>query len=305
VVPFVRGREVSREPLHIVREIRAMVQAGVREVTLLGQNVNSYGTKERLCSFPDLLTKINEIEGLKRIRFTTSHPKDLSDRLINAFGQVEKLCRHIHLPVQSGSDIILKRMNRKYTRDVYLGKIDKLRERCPNIAITSDIIVGFPGETPADFRETLNLIEQVEFDSLFAFKYSDRPNAPANRFPDKVPEEEKNKRLQALFDVQSHITLKIHNRMKGRTESVLVEGFSKRRNEPAGCDESTAWTGRTSCNKIVNFIQNEIPAGRKPVAAGDSVHVLIEKAMPHSLWGRVVRIQSGYAPAKGDESYAA
>lgn len=305
VVPFVRGREISREPRHIIHEIRAMVQQGVREVTLLGQNVNSYGTKERLCSFSKLLAQVNEIEGLQRIRFTTSHPKDLSDGLISAFGRIEKLCRHIHLPVQSGSNVILKRMNRKYSRDVYLGKVDKLRERCPEIAVTSDIIVGFPGETPQDFRETLKLIERVEFDSLFAFKYSDRPSAAARHFSDKVAEEEKDRRLQALFDIQSAITLKIHEGMKGRTEAVLVEGFSKKQNHAAGSNEPTAWTGRTSCNKIVNFITNSVLADQSPVAAGDRVDVLIEKAMPHSLWGRAVRAHSGVAPAKGDESYAA
>jgi tRNA-2-methylthio-N6-dimethylallyladenosine synthase len=305
VVPFVRGHEVSREPEYIISEIRAMVQEGVRDVTLLGQNVNSYGTKEGLCSFPDLLTQINKIEGLQRIRFTTSHPKDLSDELINAFGRIEKLCRHIHLPVQSGSDAILKRMNRKYSRDIYLEKVDKLREICPDIAITSDIIVGFPGETTEDFRKTLTLIQRVEFDSLFAFKYSDRPNAPARRFSDKVIEDDKNYRLQKLLDIQSQITLKIHDRMKGRTESVLVEGLSKRQNDTTGTGEGAAWTGRTSCNKIVNFVQDAVYAACNPVAVGDRVDVLIEKALPHSLWGRAVQIRSGYSPLKGDESYAA
>jgi tRNA-2-methylthio-N6-dimethylallyladenosine synthase len=305
VVPFVRGAEISRKPRHIIGEIRAMVQEGVKEVTLLGQNVNSYGIKEGLCSFPDLLKQINEIDGLQRIRFTTSHPKDLSEGLIAAFGQVEKLCRHIHLPVQSGSDAILKRMNRNYTCDNYMKKIDKLREVCPGIAITTDIIVGFPGEAVEDFRKTLNLIKNAEFDSLFAFKYSDRPNAPARRFPGKVKEADKNDRLQKLFDIQSHITLKIHERMKGCTESVLVEGFSKRQTDLIGNDESAEWTGRTSCNKIVNFVHNGSYEDNKPVTMGDTVDVLIEEALPHSLRGRVVKTHSGYSPLKGDESYAA
>ena len=172
VVPYVRGKEASRYPEIIVSEIRNIVESGVKEVTLLGQNVNSYGKKKGLCSFPELLTLVNEIDGLLRIRFTTSHPKDLSDDLIIAFKHLDKLCNHIHLPVQSGSNNVLKRMNRKYTREIYLEKVDKLRNVCPDIAITSDIIVGFPGEEVADFRKTLDLIKQVEFDGLFAFKYS-------------------------------------------------------------------------------------------------------------------------------------
>jgi tRNA-2-methylthio-N6-dimethylallyladenosine synthase len=306
VVPFVRGAEVSRNPRRIMNEIRAMVRQGVKEVTLLGQNVNSYGIKEGLCAFPDLLKQINEIEGLQRIRFTTSHPKDFSDDLIAAFGTIEKLCRHIHLPVQSGSDAILKRMNRKYTSDRYLKKVNKLREIYPGIAITTDIIVGFPGETAEDFRRTLNLIEKVKFDSLFAFKYSDRPNAPARRFPGKVKETDKDDRLQELLNVQSHITLNIHERMKGRVESVLVEGFSKRQGDLLDSNEGEKWTGRTSCNKVVNFVHSEkVCKDDKPVTMGDTADVLIEEALPHSLRGRVVQTHSGCSPLKGDESYAA
>ena len=306
VVPFVRGREVSRDPRHIVSEIRNLVDVqGVREITLLGQNVNSYGAKEGLCSFSELLAMINDINGLQRIRFTTSHPKDLSDELIGAFGRLEKLCRHIHLPVQSGSNDILKRMNRKYTREIYLEKVDKLRDSCPGIAITSDIIVGFPGETAGAFLETLALIERVQFDSLFAFKYSDRPNAAARLFPNKVTEEEKSVRLQTLLDFQADITLKIHARMKGGIAAVLVEGFSKKQDRMTENDAYAEWSGRTSCNKIVNFIQNEMPGNRKPINVGDRVDVLIEKAWPHSLWGRVARTHAACPPLKGDESYAA
>jgi tRNA-2-methylthio-N6-dimethylallyladenosine synthase len=171
VVPFVRGRETSREPESIIREIRVLVENGVKEVTLLGQNVNSYGKKQSLCTFPELLLRINEIEGLLRIRFTTSHPKDLSSDLITAFRDLDKLCPHIHLPVQSGSNRILECMNRKYTIEQYLDKVAKLRDTCNGIAITSDMIVGFPGETEADFEKTLELIKTVEFDGLFAFQY--------------------------------------------------------------------------------------------------------------------------------------
>ena len=217
VVPYVRGREASRKPESILEEIRALVRSGVREVTLLGQNVNSYGQKENLCSFPELLERISAVEGLSRIRFTTSHPKDLSPGLIDAFRNLDKLCHHIHLPVQSGSDRVLKRMNRKYTRELYLGKIDRLRQACPDIAITSDMIVGFPGETQADFEQTLDLMRTVAYDGLFAFKYSDRPNAPAARFADKVPEPEQNDRLQALLDLQEQYTLRRNQALVGTT----------------------------------------------------------------------------------------
>ncbi|MBU4388478.1 MAG: tRNA (N6-isopentenyl adenosine(37)-C2)-methylthiotransferase MiaB, partial [Proteobacteria bacterium] len=229
VVPHVRGRETSRLPESIVKEVKGLVKSGVREVTLLGQNVNSYGKKEKLTSFPQLLALVNEIDGLFRIRFTTSHPKDLSDDLISAFNDLDKLCNHIHLPVQSGSNRILKRMNRKYTRELYLEKIEKLRNNCPGIAITSDIIVGFPGETIVDFEETLDLIKQVEFDGIFAFKYSDRPNAPAARFTDKITEQENKERLQILLDLQEYFTTKKNSELVGSNELILVEGLSKKK----------------------------------------------------------------------------
>ena len=207
VVPHVRGREASRHPDRIIEEIRMRVEQGVREVTLLGQNVNSYGNKEGLCSFAELLARVDDVGGLNRIRFTTSHPKDLSDDLIRTFGRLEKLCHHIHLPVQSGDDGILKRMNRKYTRNTYLEKIAGLRAACPDIAITSDFIVGFPGETDRQFQATLDLIETVRYDGLFAFMYSDRPSAPATAFSGKVAESIKKERLQALLNLQEKITL--------------------------------------------------------------------------------------------------
>jgi tRNA-2-methylthio-N6-dimethylallyladenosine synthase len=306
VVPFVRGREISRNPRHIIQEIEMLVQkAGIREVTLLGQNVNSYGTKDGHCAFPNLLERINDIEGLKRIRFTTSHPKDLSNRLMEAYGRLEKLCHHIHLPVQSGSNTVLKRMNRKYTREIYLDKVNRLREMCPDIAITSDIIVGFPGETPRDYEETLSLVRTVAFDSLFAFKYSDRPNAAAGRFPNKVAKAEKNRRLQELLDIQSAITLRIHQRLQNKTVTVLVEGFSKKQAEESDGCSGVEWSGRTSANKIVNFVQNESPMQSLPLSVGDMVQVRIEKAGPHSLWGRTVGSCFECSRPKGDNSYAA
>ncbi len=206
VVPFVRGREASRSPEKIIKEIRSLVESGIKEVTLLGQNVNSFGKKEGLCSFSKLLSLINEIDGLLRIRFTTSHPKDLSDDLIYTFKNLDKLCRHIHLPVQSGSDRILKRMNRKYSRDYYLAKVDKLRNICPDIAVTSDFIVGFPGETEDDFNETLDLIKTVQYDDIFAFKYSDRPKAPSALFRHKISEQDKKDRLIELLKLQEFYT---------------------------------------------------------------------------------------------------
>jgi tRNA-2-methylthio-N6-dimethylallyladenosine synthase len=307
VVPYVRGRESSREPEKIVNEIKSLIANGVREVTLLGQNVNSYGQKQDLCDFPALLKQINDIDGLLRLRFTTSHPKDLSDDLIGAFQSMEKLCQHIHLPVQSGSNDVLSRMNRRYTREKYLEKVVKLRDVCPQIAITSDIIVGFPGETRADFEQTKALVQQVGFDSLFAFVYSDRPNTPSGRFKEKVGEAEKKQRLQEVFDLQTGITQKIHARMMGSVQEVLVEGYSKKQISETQVREPvlTQWTGRTTGNKIVNFIVKNDACIDTRVEIGKMIRVRIEKTFPHSLWGSVVTCDSGNTLAKGEESYAA
>jgi tRNA-2-methylthio-N6-dimethylallyladenosine synthase len=295
VVPYVRGRETSRSPEKIVNEIEGLVNSGVREVTMLGQNVNSYGKKEGLCSFSELLALVNEIDGILRIRFTTSHPKDLSDDLIYAFKENEKLCRHIHLPVQSGSDRVLKRMNRKYTRALYLEKIDKLRNICPDISITSDFITGFPGETKADFKETLDLIKTVEYEGLFAFKYSDRPNAKATLFAQKIPDQEKKERLKKLLDLQEVISRKKNQALVGSTQEILVEGFSKKmssvlpRAGETKINESLPnniqWTGRTSANKIVNFNLESSSVSCGERFTGSIVNVEIEKAFTHSLWG--------------------
>jgi len=306
VVPHVRGPEISRRPENIINEIRELVEAGVKEVTLLGQNVNSYGMKEGLCSFPELLKLVNEIEGLSRIRFTTSHPKDLSEELISAFAGIEKLCSHIHLPVQSGSDTILKRMNRKYTRELYLEKIERLRKISPDIAITSDIIVGFPGETEDDFRATLDLVKEVEFDSLFTFGYSDRKNAPAARFSEKVPDDKKNERLQELLELQEYYTVKKNRALVGSTEPILVEGFSKKQGTEDGQERFAGirWTGRTSTNKIVNFIDAKTPTDDDNLM-GNRIDVMIEKAFSHSLWGRPVNVKPMPLRVKGEESYAA
>jgi tRNA-2-methylthio-N6-dimethylallyladenosine synthase len=306
VVPHVRGRETSREPESIVREIRMLVQSGVREVTLLGQNVNRYGKNQNLCSFPELLSRIDEIEELLRIRFTTSHPKDLESNLILAFKDLDKLCPHIHLPVQSGSNKLLRRMKRKYTREQYLDKVAKLRDTCPQIAITSDIIVGFPGETEADFEKTLELIETVEFDGLFAFQYSDRPHAPSVNFPDKISESIIKKRLQILLDLQEKFTRNRNQGLVGTTQWVLTDGLSKKQviDHPAETDSSLQWTGRTATNKIVNFFLDESTADRENMT-GKMVGVHIDKGFSHSLFGRAINLELSAGGLKGVENYAA
>ncbi len=307
VVPHVRGREASRHPERILEEIRLRVGQGIREVTLLGQNVNSYGNKEGLCRFPELLAMVNDIPGLARIRFTTSHPKDLSAELIDAFGRLAKLCHHIHLPVQSGDDAILKRMNRRYTRNDYLEKIACLRDACPDIAITSDFIVGFPGESDRQFQATLDLVDTVRYDGLFAFMYSDRPNAPAAAFDDKIEEPVKKERLQALLDRQQTITREKYQALVGQTRSVLVEGRSReldldeRRERPA----APRWTGRTSTNHIVHFAVPEAGSGTDEVLTGSFADIIIEGTHAHSLWGRLVHGPMGATPGKGETTIAA
>lgn len=307
VVPYVRGRETSRNPENIIHEIRFRIESGIREITLLGQNVNSYGKKEGLCRFPELLRRVNEIDGLMRIRFTTSHPKDLSEDLILAFNELDKLCNHIHLPVQSGSNTILKRMNRKYSREKYLEKIDHLRNACPDIAITSDIIVGFPGETPADFEETLKLIKTVEFDGLFAFKYSDRPNASAAQFSNKISEQEKKERLGRVLDLQDGYTIRKNRALEGTIQPILVEGFSKKqsRSNIQNRYRDVQWTGRTTSNKTVNFYQSEWGAPCDKIVAGQMVNIRIRKAFSHSLWGEPMSTEPFSMGLRGEESYVA
>lgn len=302
VVPFVRGREESRPPESILAEIRSLVDSGIREVTLLGQNVNSFGRKEGWVTFSELLAKVNAIQGLCRIRFTTSHPKDLSPELIEAFRSLDKLCNHIHLPIQSGSNSVLNRMNRKYTREDYLGKIGALRARNPDIAVTADVIVGFPGESASDFEDTLSLIREVEYDSLFSFKYSDRPHTPAAAFEDKIPEAVKQERLSRLLQLQSGITLKRNRRLVGSVVEILVEGFSRRQNRsetPGGDISGSQWTGRTSTNKVVNFDVGKNTGDTEEIRPGNLLRIRIEAAFPNSLWGRPVKFPSK-SGRKGD-----
>jgi tRNA-2-methylthio-N6-dimethylallyladenosine synthase len=274
IVPYVRGREKSRPSENILGEIEALSKRGVREVTLLGQNVNSYGKYlPGGLTFPRLLAHINEIEGLWRIRFTTSHPRDISEELIMAFEKLEKVCKHIHLPFQSGSDKILERMSRGYTRKQYMEKGELVREVCPEIGITADVMVGFPGENEEDFHETLDLIQRVQFDNLFSFKYSPRRGTKAAQFPNQIDESTKSHRLEVLQELQKRITLKRNQALEGSYEEILVEGVSK------GAKEEM--TGRTSSNKVVNFKGS-------PDLIGQLVKVRIEEGYANSLRGKVI-----------------
>lgn len=305
VVPYVRGAEMSRHPDRVLSEIETLVRGGVREVTLLGQNVNSYGCKEGLPSFAALLKQVNDIEGLRRIRFTTSHPKDLSEDLMEAFAKLGKLCPHIHLPVQSGSDQVLKRMNRKYTRQLYLERIERLRSIRSDIAVTSDFIVGFPGESREDFEETLTLVEAVAFDSIFAFMYSDRDIAPASHFKNKVDEDEIKERLQELLAIQETITLRKNRALVDTFQEIMVEGSSSRPGLAESIDDGPQWTGRTPGNKIVNFSVGQDVDSKGTLQVGQMVTVHIEKAYAHSLRGRLVREEPPKGCLRGKECHAA
>ena len=246
IVPYVRGRERSREPEEIIKEIRGLVQDGVTEIMLLGQNVNSYGKGlPQEITFADLLRKVNEIEGLERIRFMTSHPKDLSDDLIQAMADCEKVCSHLHLPLQSGSSRILKKMNRHYTKEDYLLLVKKIREELPEIALTTDIIVGFPGETEEDFEETLDVVSKVRYDSAYTFIYSKRSGTPAASMEDQVPEDVVKERFAKLLKVVQTISAERTNEKLGMTEPVLIEQVNEQ-------DESLV-TGRLSNNAVVHL----------------------------------------------------
>ncbi len=274
IVPYVRGPERSRPAGEILEEIRRLEETGVREVLLLGQNVNSYGRGlDENATFVDLLQRIRTETGIARIRFTTSHPKDLSDELMHCIGDVDTLCKHLHLPVQAGSDRILARMNRGYTAADYVEKVRKLRRTCPQIALTSDIIVGFPGETEEDFTKTMDLLEEVQFDNLFSFRYSDRPNTRAASFPDKVNPEVAVRRLLQLQSYQADITLRKNLAEVGSVRDVLVEGPSRASNGQM--------MGRTTHNRIVNF---EAPSS----SSGQILGMKILFAYSHSLRGDVI-----------------
>ncbi len=273
IVPFVRGREYSRPPEEVLAEVTSLARQGVKEVTLLGQNVNSYGNKEGKNSFPSLLSRIEEIEGIERIRFVTSHPKDFSQYLIETIARLEKVCPHIHLPAQSGSNRILSAMGRGYSKEHYISIINMIRERVPDVSFSSDFIVGFPGEEEGDFLETLDLIEEVRFDSSFSFIYSPRPGTAAAEMAGQVEREEKRSRLMELQLLQRRITEENYRKHEGVVEKVLVEGFSK--------TDDNKYTGRTKCNIVVNFRGG---SARK----GDVVPVLVESVFVNSLYGRMI-----------------
>jgi len=246
IVPYVRGRERSRRQADIVQEVKALVADGVVEITLLGQNVNSYGLDlQDGTSFAGLLRELDQIEGLRRIRYMTSHPKDLTEELVKTIAESSKVCDHFHLPVQSGSSRILERMNRRYTKEDYLRLIKLIRSYMPHAAITTDIIVGFPGETEEDFLETVDLVRQVQFDSAFTFVYSKRAGTPAARMEDPVSLEEKKVRLQRLNDALSQISRGINDTLQDAVVEVLVEGTSK--------TNDAMLSGRTTTNKTVIF----------------------------------------------------
>lgn len=255
IVPYVRGRERSREPQEIIHEIEALVKDGVIEIMLLGQNVNSYGkTLEHPMTFAQLLQEIGKIEGLERIRFMTSHPKDLSDELIAVMAASKKICKHIHLPLQSGSTDILTKMNRRYTKEQYLALVDRIRAAIPDIAITTDIIVGFPGETEEDFEETLDVVDKVKYDSAFTFIYSKRTGTPAASMDNQIPEDVVKNRFDRLLKlVQKHASEK-SEQYTGSIQKILVESVNEQ-------DEHLV-TGRMSNNSVVHFAGSENLIGK-------------------------------------------
>ncbi len=276
IVPYTRGREKSREPEKIIKEVIHLAQDGCKEITLLGQNVNSYGkTLKNPISFAQLLRKLNQIDGIKRIRFMTSHPKDLSDELILAMKECDKVCEHIHLPFQAGSNKILKIMNRRYTKESYLELIKKLKETIPGIAITTDIIVGFPGENQDDFKDTLDIVRKVKFDSAFTFLYSIRKGTPAAKMENQIPDDIKHERFNRLLELQQSISREKNALLKNEVVEVLVDGTSK--------NDEEKMCGRTRTNKLVNFI------GDKNLI-GEIVQVKITDPHTWSLNG----VQLGY-----------
>ncbi len=274
IVPYVRGREKSREPQEIINEVKLLAEDGCKEITLLGQNVNSYGTTfEEKFTFSDLLYELNKIDGIERIRFMTSHPKDLSDDLITAIKKLKKVCNHVHLPVQAGSNNVLKSMNRKYTKEHYLTLVEKLRKEIPDVAITTDIIVGFPGETEEDFLETIDLVEKSEYDSAFTFLYSVREGTIAAKMENQITEDVKHDRFDRLLKVLYPIGLKKNESCIGKTYSVLVESVSKNADEYL--------TGRTEHFRLVHF------KGDKSLL-GQIVNVKINSAKTFHMEGELV-----------------
>lgn len=273
IVPYTRGREKSRSLRAVKQEIINLVNDGVKEVMLLGQNVNSFRDADGN-NFAALIRALDEVEGLERIRFMTSHPKDLSDELIACFGDCKKLCHNIHLPVQSGSDEVLRRMNRHYNRERYMEIVKKLRATCPDLSISTDIIVGFPGETEEDFLDTLSLVREVEYDSAFTFIYSPRVGTPAAKYDNQIPENVKHERFDRLVEEVNRCSAKKNSEYLGRIVDVMVDGPSK--------NDAGAWSGRTDTFKLVNFTSEE------PLTEGQMVSVRITETKTFSLDGKKV-----------------
>ena len=275
VVPYTRGKERSRTSTSVLNEARRMADAGYTEIQLLGQNVNSYRDSEGKRSFAELLAAVGEIPGIRRVRFTTSHPRDFTRDIVDAIDAVPTLCDHVHLPVQSGSSRVLNLMQREYTRDWYLDRIAWIKAAKRSISMTTDTIVGFPGETEADFEETISLLAEVQYDGVFAFKYSPRPNTPAITMPDSIPDEEKSTRLQVLLDRQREIQRLNYAKQVGQKLEAMVEGYNSARGQV---------NGRTSQNKTLNFTTSQ------PIlpATGNYVQVRVTNSFPNSLVGEAV-----------------
>ncbi|MGM0445770.1 MAG: tRNA (N6-isopentenyl adenosine(37)-C2)-methylthiotransferase MiaB [Bacillota bacterium] len=275
IVPYVRGHERSRPKDKIIKEVEKLIADNVLEVTLLGQNVNSYAKDlDQSYDFTDLLLELDQVKGLKRIRYMTSHPRDFDEKTIKTIANTKKVCEHFHLPIQSGSDDVLYQMNRGYTKEEYLKLIDLIHKHVPNNSITTDIIVGFPGETDQDFEETIDLVKKVKFDMAFTFKYSKRTGTPAAKKENQVPEEVKDERLQRLMDVQNKISLNQNAKFEGQTLEVLIEGESK--NNPE------TYMGRSRTNKLVIVPKEEGLIGKV-------VKVKIDNAQSWTLYGEVVK----------------
>jgi tRNA-2-methylthio-N6-dimethylallyladenosine synthase len=276
VVPRTRGRERSHPPATILAEVRSLVAEGCREVTLLGQTVNAYGRDlAPPTDLAELFARVNDVPGLERIRFTTSNPYNLTPRLIRALRDVPKVCEWFHLPLQSGSNRVLERMNRGYTRERYLELVDAIRAAVPEMAFSTDLIVGFPGETEADFAQTLEMVERVGYDNVFVFRYSRRPGTPAATLPDQVPDDVKADRNARVLAVAGRVAAERSRGLAGRTLEVLVDGTSKK--------NAGELTGRTRCNRVVNF------DGRGRAAVGDLAWVRVTEALPHSLRGELAQ----------------
>ncbi len=277
IVPYTRGRQKSRHPDAVLEECLALTESGVREITLLGQNVNSFGMDKGGVgvSFADLLNRVSALEGLERLRFTTSHPKDIAPEVIQAFGELENLCPSLHLPLQAGSDCVLKAMKRKYDRERYLSIVEQLKAARPDIALTTDLIVGFPGETEEDFQQTLEMVERVGFESSFSFKYSDRPGVAAVNMEPKVDPVEASERLMRLQTLQNNITRNCLKKLESQETVAFVEGKSRMQD-----GSQTWWKGRDPAGRIVNF-----PMPVSEGLIGKMVPVRLIEAKKHSLVG--------------------